>query len=38
MYLSIHLNYLSDASYYGPQVFYNRKKDNNKLLAETIQN
>ena len=38
MYLSIHLNYLSDASYYGPQVFYNRKKDNNKILAETIQN
>ena len=38
MYLSIHLNYLSDTSYYVPQVFYNRKKDNNKILAETIQN
>ncbi len=34
MYLSIHLNYLSDASYYGPQVFYN--KDNEKL-AKVMQ-
>lgn len=37
-YLSIHLNYLEDASYYGPQVFYNTKKENNKLIAEQIQN
>lgn len=37
MYLSIHLNYLNDSSYFGPQVFYNNKKSNNKLLAETIQ-
>lgn len=36
-YLSIHLNYLEDASYYGPQVFYNTKKENNKLIAEQIQ-
>lgn len=35
IYLSIHLNYLSDSSYYGPQVFYN---NDNKELAETIQN
>lgn len=34
MYLSIHLNYLSDASYYGPQVFYNK---DNKELAEVMQ-
>lgn len=34
MYLSIHLNYLSDASYYGPQVFYNK---DNKKLAEVMQ-
>lgn len=34
MYLSIHLNYLSDASYYGPQVFYNK---DNKELAEIMQ-
>lgn len=37
MYLSIHLNYLSDSSYYGPQVFYNKKQDNNEELAKVIQ-
>lgn len=37
-YLSIHLNYLDDASYYGPQVFYNSKSENNKAMAEQIQN
>lgn len=35
IYLSIHLNYLSDFSYFGPQVFYN---SDNKELAEIIQN
>lgn len=34
MYLSIHLNYLSDSRYYGPQVFYNK---NNEKLALSIQ-
>ena len=34
LYLSIHLNYLSDSSYYGPQVFFSM---DNKLLAESIQ-
>lgn len=34
MYLSIHLNYLTNTKYYGAQVFYN--KDNEKL-AESIQ-
>ena len=34
MYISIHINYLNDKSYYGAQVFYN--KDNIKL-AEIIQ-
>lgn len=34
MYISIHLNYLSDSKYYGPQVFYSNE---NKILAETIQ-
>ena len=34
LYISIHLNYLSDSSYYGPQVFYNKE---NKDLAEKIQ-
>lgn len=35
LYLSIHLNYLSDKSYYGPQVFYTK---NNEKLAKKIQN
>lgn len=34
LYLSIHLNYLNDFSYSGPQVFYNA---NNKELAEKVQ-
>ncbi len=35
MYLSIHLNYLNNSNYSGPQVFYNKE---NKDLAELIQN
>lgn len=35
MYLSIHLNYLTNSAYYGAQVFYN--KDNEKI-AKKIQN
>ncbi|MGM9834620.1 MAG: N-acetylmuramoyl-L-alanine amidase [Bacilli bacterium] len=34
MYFSIHINYLSDSRYSGPQVFYNVK---DKDLAESIQ-
>ena len=34
MYISIHLNYLSDSRYSGPQVFY---RGDNKDLAEIIQ-
>lgn len=34
IYLSIHLNYLNDFSYSGPQVFYTKE---NKELAEAIQ-
>lgn len=34
IYLSIHLNYLSDFSYFGPQVFYNNE---NETLAKSIQ-
>lgn len=37
-YLSIHLNYLGDSSYYGPQVFYNMKSEQNKEVALQIQN
>ena len=35
IYLSIHLNYLTDTRYKGPQVFYN---NDNKDLALSIQN
>lgn len=35
LYLSIHLNYLTDTKYDGAQVFYNN--DENKKIAETIQ-
>lgn len=35
LYLSIHLNYLNDTSYSGPQVFYNN--DKNKEIAKYIQ-
>lgn len=34
MYVSIHLNYLKDSKYYGPQVFYDKE---NKELANMIQ-
>lgn len=34
LYLSIHLNFLSDSSYYGPQVFYDRE---NEELANLMQ-
>ena len=36
-YLSIHLNFLSDSSYYGPQVFYNKIDEFNEILALEIQ-
>ena len=34
MYLSIHLNYLSNTKYFGPQVFFN---NDNKELASIVQ-
>ena len=34
MYLSIHLNYLSNSKYYGAQVFFNK---DNQILAQSIQ-
>lgn len=36
-YVSIHLNYLSNSRYYGPQVFYNKKDEFNEKIAQTIQ-
>ena len=34
MYVSVHLNFLSDSRYSGPQVFFNK---NNKEIADIIQ-
>ena len=34
MYISIHLNYLTDSTYYGAQVFYDKE---NKKMAEVMQ-
>ncbi len=36
-YLSIHLNYLTDSNYSGPQVFYNEENSLNKDLALKVQ-
>lgn len=36
-YLSIHLNYLEDSSYFGSQVFYNENHSKNKIIAEHLQ-
>lgn len=35
MYISIHLNYLTDSKYYGAQAFYNNEE--NKEIASSIQ-
>lgn len=37
LYLSIHLNVLSDTKYSGPQVFYNSKNEHSKVLAKHLQ-
>ena len=34
MYLSIHINYLGDAKYYGAQVFYTK---GNEAIADNLQ-
>ena len=36
MYISIHLNYLSNTKYKGLQVFYNNKNKENKKIAESL--
>ena len=38
LYVSIHLNYLVQTKYSGPQVFYNNKNEKNKEIATIIQN
>lgn len=36
-YLSIHLNVLKNSSYSGPQIFYNKKKEQSAQLASYLQ-
>lgn len=36
-FLSIHLNYLSNNKYFGPQVFYNSRNEENKTIALQVQ-
>ena len=36
MYISIHLNYLSDKRYKGLQIFYNNKNKENKQIADSL--
>lgn len=36
-YISIHLNYLEDTRYSGPQLFYTAQDEENKKIAQTIQ-
>lgn len=38
MYISVHLNSVTNASWRGLQVFYTTKNEENKLIAETITN
>lgn len=37
LYLSIHQNYYQESKYYGPQVFYTTKNEENEILAKKIQ-
>ena len=36
MYISIHINYLSNSKYKGLQIFYNNKNKENKIIAESL--
>ena len=36
IYISIHLNYLSNTKYKGLQIFYNNKNKQNKIIAEKL--
>ncbi len=38
VYLSLHMNYLNDSSYFGSQVFYSNKNTFNENLAKILQN
>ena len=36
-YISIHLNYLDDSRYFGPQVFYSKSNEKNYEIANRVQ-
>ena len=36
MYISIHINYLSDTRYKGLQIFYNKKNKENEIIAKSL--
>ena len=36
MYISIHINHLSNSKYKGLQIFYNSKNKENKIIAESL--
>ena len=38
LYLSIHINYLSNAAYSGPQVFYNKDNENLAKVMQEVMN
>lgn len=37
IYISLHMNYLNDSSYYGSQVFYSNVNEKNEILANILQ-
>ena len=37
LYISLHMNYLNNSSYYGSQVFYSEVNEHNKQLADLLQ-
>ena len=36
MYISIHLNYISNSKWQGLQIFYNNKNEENELIANSL--
>lgn len=38
MYISIHLNYITNSKWQGLQIFYNKKNDENEIIANSLTN
>ena len=38
MYISIHLNYITNSRWQGLQIFYNKKNDENEIIANSLTN